>query len=105
MAASYHAGERRRGEREVAAGLSCRPRGPVAQLVEHRTENAGVASSTLAWATTDLRDPTALPGESDDVRLDQRPAGLDRTRDAHGARDRPRHRQHRLHLDPRGQAA
>ena len=27
-------------------------RGPVAQLVEHLTENQGVASSILAWATT-----------------------------------------------------
>jgi hypothetical protein len=34
------------------ARLLCRAFGPVAQLVEHRTENAGVASSILAWATT-----------------------------------------------------
>src|SRR5262245_20660662 len=85
MAASYHALERL---------WSC-PRGPVAQLVEHRTENAGVASSTLAWAST----------VSHDARLDQRPPGLDRARDAHRARDRPGHRQHRVHLDLVGQAA
>src|SRR2546422_240168 len=87
------------GEREGPAELGSRPRGPVAQLVEHRTENAGVASSTLAWATTVLCDPT-LPKTFGDVRLDQRPAGLDRARNAHGARNRPGHRQHRLRLDP-----
>lgn len=26
--------------------------GPIAQLAEHSTENAGVRSSTLRWATT-----------------------------------------------------
>jgi cyclophilin family peptidyl-prolyl cis-trans isomerase len=42
-------------ERACAGGsgpLDSAAAGPVAQLVEHRTENAGVASSILAWATT-----------------------------------------------------
>ena len=50
--ASYHGGR-----------LGSAPRGPVAQLVEHRTENAGVASSTLAWATT----YSAIRARSDDT--------------------------------------
>ena len=103
MAASYHAIGRSERARRIA-GLSCRPRGPVAQLVEHRTENAGVASSTLAWATTVI-PRTTRSRRHPHVRLDQRPSGLDRARDAHRARDRAGHRQHRLHLDPVGQAA
>ena len=39
------------------------------------------------------------------VRMDDERRGLDRAPHADGARDRPRHRQHRLHLDPRREAA
>jgi hypothetical protein len=48
--------------RITARTLAFAPLGEVAQLVEHTTENRGVASSILALATTGSRpQATALP--------------------------------------------
>ena len=46
---------RRAASRACGEKLESAPRGPVAQLVEHATENRGVDSSILSWATTRFR--------------------------------------------------
>ena len=52
----------------IAAEAASRDTGQVAQLVEHGTENAGVAGSTPALPTTDTQPPRVggpgLPGGS-----------------------------------------